>query len=194
MGVTMDVAEVYPGETWVELKSGGKGTVMLDGDDFPMKWTLDGEAITITIDGVDSVGSLADGVLTVDLMEMGVEMTFLKEGAEMPAPEVTYQDAGYWEIVRMESEDPESAISKENMAFVKSVGVQMYMELNADGTGALFMEDEMPLTWADGAISFTIWQAATPMWTVGISSMPRSALLRWSIRSGLPFLSKKSLV
>ena len=36
--------------------------------------------------------------------------------------------------------------------------------------------------------------AATPMWTVGISSMPRSALLRWSIRSGLPFLSKKSLV
>ena len=55
----------------------------------------------------------------------------------------------------MESEDPESAISKEDMAFVKSVGVQMYMELNADGTGALFMEDEMPLTWADGAISFT---------------------------------------
>ena len=155
LGMTMEMSEVYPGETWVELKSGGKGTVMLDGDEFPMKWTLDGEAITITIDGVDSVGSLADGVITVNLMEMGVEMTFLKEGAEMPAPEVTYQDAGYWEIVRMESVDPESAISEEDMAFVKSVGVQMYMELNADGTGALFMEDEMPLTWADGAISFT---------------------------------------
>ena len=39
---------------------------------------------------------------------------------------------------------------------------------------------------------FSIWQAATPMWTVGISSMPRSALLRWSIRSALPFCSKKS--
>ena len=155
LGLTMDMSEVYPGETWVELKSGGKGTVMLDGDDFPMKWTLDGEAITITIDGVDSVGRLADGVITVDLMDMGVEMTFLKEGAEMPAPEVTYNDAGYWEIVRMESEDPASAISEEDMAFVKSVGVLMYMELNADGTGALFMEEEMPLTWADGAISFT---------------------------------------
>ena len=155
LGITMDMSEVYPGETWVELKSGGKGTVMLDGDDFPMKWTLDGEAITITIDGVDSVGRLADGVITVDLMDMGVEMTFLKEGAEMPAPEVTYNDAGYWEIVRMESEDPASAISEEDMAFVKSVGVLMYMELNADGTGALFMEEEMPLTWADGVISFT---------------------------------------
>lgn len=155
LGMTMDMSEVYPGETWVELKSGGKGTVMLDGDDFPMKWTLDGEAITITIEDVDSVGKLADGVITVDLMDMGVEMTFLKEGAEMPEPEAAYNDAGYWEIVRMESEDPESAISEEDMAFVKSVGALMYMELNADGTGALIMEDEMPLTWTDGAISFT---------------------------------------
>ena len=155
LGMTMDMSEVYPGETWVELKSGGKGTVMLDGDDFPMKWTLDGEAITITIEDVDSVGTLADGVITVDLMDMGVEMTFLKEGAEMPAPKATFNDAGYWEIVRMESEDPASAISEEDMAFAKSVGVLMYMELNADGTGVLFMEDEMPLTWADGAITFT---------------------------------------
>ena len=155
LGMTMAMSEVYPGETWVELQSGGKGTVMLDGDNFPMKWTLDGEAITITIEDVDSVGRLADGVITVDLMDMGVEMTFLKEGAEMPAPEVTYHDAGYWEIVRMESEDPASAISEEDMAFVKSLGVLMYMELNADGTGALFMEDKMPLTWADGAITFT---------------------------------------
>ena len=154
-GLAMDMSEVYPGETWVELKSGGKGTVMLDGDDFPMKWTLDGEAITITIEDVDSVGTLADGVITVDLMDMGVEMTFLKEGAEMPAPKATFNDAGYWEIVRMESDDPASAISEEDMAFAKSVGVLMYMELNADGTGALFMEDEMPLTWADGAITFT---------------------------------------
>ena len=155
MGVTMDVAEVYPGETWVELKSGGKGTVMLDGDDFPMKWTLEGDAITITIEDVDSVGKLADGVITMDMMGMGLEMTFLKEGAQMPAPEVTYNDAGYWEIIRMESEDPESAISEEDMAFAKSVGVLMYMELNADGTGALIMEDEMPLTWSDGAITLT---------------------------------------
>ncbi|MDD5914247.1 MAG: hypothetical protein PUC62_08205 [Oscillospiraceae bacterium] len=84
--MTMEMSEVYPGETWVELKSGGKGTVMLDGDDFPMKWTLDGESITISIEEVDSVGRLTDGVITVDLMDMGVELTFLKEGAEIPPP------------------------------------------------------------------------------------------------------------
>ena len=155
LGITMAMSEVYPGETWVELKSGGKGNIMLDGDEYPMKWTLDGEAITITIDGVDSVGKLSDGVITVDLMDMGVEMTFLKEGAEMPASEATYHDAGYWEIIRMESEDPASAISEEDMGFVKSLGVLMYMELNADGTGVLFMDEEMPLTWVDGSITLT---------------------------------------
>ena len=155
MGMTMEMSEVYPGETWVELKSGGKGTIMLDGDDFPMKWALEGEAITITIDGVESIGTLADGVITVDLMNMGVEMTFLKEGAEMPVAAATYDDAGYWEVVRVESEDPESAISEEDMEIVKAAGVLMYMELNADGTGIMFIEEEMPLTWQDGTITFT---------------------------------------
>lgn len=155
MGMTMEMSEVYPGETWVELKSGGKGTIMLDGDDFPMKWALEGEAITITIDGVDSVGTLADGVITMDLMNMGVEMTFLKEGAEMPVAAATYDDAGYWEVVRVESEDPESAISEEDMEIVKAAGVLMYMELNADGTGIMFIEEEMPVTWQDGTITFT---------------------------------------
>ena len=31
--MTMDMSEIYPGETWLELKSGGKGTIMLDGDE-----------------------------------------------------------------------------------------------------------------------------------------------------------------
>ena len=46
MGFTMPMSEVYENETWVELKSGGKGTMMLDGDDFSMKWTLEGETFT----------------------------------------------------------------------------------------------------------------------------------------------------
>ena len=155
LGMTMEMSEVYPGETWVELKSGGKGTIMLDGDDFSMKWALEGEAITITIDGVDSVGTLADGVITMDLMNMGVEMTFLKEGMEAPVETATHNDAGYWEVVRVESEDPESAISEEDMEIVKAAGLLMYMELNADGTGIMFIEEEMPLTWVDGTFTFT---------------------------------------
>lgn len=154
-GMSMEMSEIYPGETWVELKSGGKGTIMLDGDDFPMNWSLEGDVFTLTIDGVDSIGTLTDGVITVDLMDMGVEMTFLMEGMEMPVAEATYNDAGYWEVVRVDSEDPESCISEEDMELVKASGMQMYMELKPDGTGILFMDEEMPLTWQDGTIVFT---------------------------------------
>ena len=77
-GFSMPMSEIYEGETWIELKSGGRGTIMLDGDDFSMKWALEGEEFTITIQGVDSVGTLRDGVITVDLMDMGCVMTFEK--------------------------------------------------------------------------------------------------------------------
>ena len=29
-GFAMPMSDVYPGETWIELKSGGKGSIMLD--------------------------------------------------------------------------------------------------------------------------------------------------------------------
>ena len=77
-GFSMPMSEIYEGEVWIELKSGGRGTIMLDGDDFSMKWTLEGEELTVTVQGVDSVGTLRDGVITVDLMDMGCVMTFEK--------------------------------------------------------------------------------------------------------------------
>lgn len=155
LGMTMEMSEVYPGETWLELKSGGKGTIMLDGDDFSMKWTLEGEAITITIDGVDSIGTLADGVITVDLMNMGVEMSFLKEGAEAPVAAATYNDAGYYDLIRIDGATEEDSVSEEDLTMLREMGMYMYLELLGDGTGTLFMDEEMPVAWADGTVNFT---------------------------------------
>ena len=155
LGMTMEMSEVYPGETWLELKSGGKGTIMLDGDDFSMKWTLEGEAITITIDGVDSVGTLADGVITVDLMNMGVEMSFLKEGAEAPVAAATYNDAGYYDLIRIDGTTEEDSVSEEDLTMLREMGMYMYLELLGDGTGMLFMDEEMPVAWSDGTVNFT---------------------------------------
>ena len=155
LGMTMEMSEVYPGETWLELKSGGKGTIMLDGDDFSMKWTLEGEAITITIDGVDSIGTLADGVITVDLMNMGVEMSFLKEGVEAPVTAATYNDAGYYDLIRIDGATEEDSVSEEDLTMLRELGMYMYLELLGDGTGMLFMDEEMPLAWSDGTVNFT---------------------------------------
>ena len=61
-GFSMPMSDIYPGETWIELKSGGKGDIMLDGDSYGFKWTLEGEAFTLTLEGVDSVGTLSGGL------------------------------------------------------------------------------------------------------------------------------------
>lgn len=151
MGFSMPMSEVYEGETWVELKNGGKGTIMLDGDDFSMKWKLEGETFTLTVEGEDSVGTLVDGIITVDLMNMGCVMEFRKEGA---VSAVTYNDAGYWEMICIDSEDPESAVSEEDMAMISSMGMGMYLELLPDGTGTMYIDETMALTWSDGTISF----------------------------------------
>ena len=153
-GFSMPMSEVYEGETWIELKSGGKGKIMLDGEEFSLKWALEGEEITITLEGVSSVGTLKDGLITNDLMNMGCVMEFLKEGVELPVPEPTYQDAGYWELIRIDGATPEESISEEDMALVKSMGMLMYLELLEDGTGLLYMEEELPVTWMDGNVTF----------------------------------------
>lgn len=157
-GFSLPMSDVYEGETWIELKSGGKGTIMLGGDDFSFKWALDGESLTITVQGVDSIGTLKDGIIKVDLMDMGCVMTFAKEGENLEekiANIATYNDAGYWEMIRIESTEEGASVSEEDMKLLKRTGMYMYLELLEDGSGVLFMEEEMPVTWQDGAIKFT---------------------------------------
>ena len=72
-GFAMPMSDVYPGETWIELKSGGRGTIMLGGDDFSMKWALEGEEFTITIQGVElfeELGSI-EACWLLELDELG---------------------------------------------------------------------------------------------------------------------------
>ena len=157
-GFAMAMSDVYPGETWIELKSGGKGDIMLDGDSYGLKWTLEGEVFTLTIDGVDSVGTLSNGAIVIDLMDMGCVMTFRKEGtepAENEAPAASYNDAGYYDLIRIDGATEEDSVSEEDMALVKSMGMYMYLELLPDGTGTFFMEEEMAVTWVDGTVNFT---------------------------------------
>ena len=157
-GFSMPMSDIYPGETWIELKSGGKGDIMLDGDSYALKWTLEGEDITISLEGVDSVGTLKNGAIVVDLMNMGCVMTFQKEGtepAEDEAPAASYNDAGYYDLIRIDGATEEESVSEEDMALVRSMGMYMYLELLPDGTGSFFMEEEMAVTWVDGTENFT---------------------------------------
>ena len=157
-GFSMPMSDIYPGETWIELKSGGKGDIMLDGDSYGFKWNLEGETFTLTLEGVDSVGTLKNGAIVIDLMDMGCVMTFRKEGTELAEnedPAASYNDAGYYDLIRIDGATEEDSVSEEDMALVKSMGMYMYLDLLPDGTGTFFMEEELAVTWVDGTVNFT---------------------------------------
>ena len=72
----------------LELKSGGKGTMTVDGDSDSITWTNDGEKITVNLDGVEMVGTIGKDTLIFDnVLNMGLKLTFAKEGSEAAKPE-----------------------------------------------------------------------------------------------------------
>ena len=59
-------------------------------------------------------------------------------------------DAGYWTLAYSESEDPDLVIDEEIIEALKSVGVEMFVELREDGTGTFVIEEPWEITWGDG--------------------------------------------
>ncbi len=72
----------------LELKENGKGTITVDGDSGSCKWTNDDTTLTLTADGEEMVASLGENTLTFDdLLNMGLKLTFAKEGTDAANPE-----------------------------------------------------------------------------------------------------------
>ena len=65
------------GKTQMELKSGGKCTMTLMGEEVKGTYTVDGEDISFELDGIEATGTLKDGKLTIEVTEDGVEMTLV---------------------------------------------------------------------------------------------------------------------
>ena len=91
-GVILTMEELYPGESYLELKDGGKGKLVLEGDAFNITWKLDGENFTMDIEGDACDGTLKDGVVIFDFMNMGMLLTFALEGVDVPEPAVPQSD------------------------------------------------------------------------------------------------------
>jgi hypothetical protein len=152
------------GENYVELKSGGKGTFCLDGSSTKIKWTLDGEDLTMTAEGEDCTGTLKDGMITTDFFGYDFTMTFLKEGVEAPADTATTTETatteaaepetagevGYWKISSMD--DGETTMNADEL---QEYDMVYYMQLEADGTGTMITDESVPLEWGDGKMTVT---------------------------------------
>lgn len=81
----LSLEEVYDeGESYIELKSGGKGVFCLGGDATDIKWALESDgSLKLTRDSLESNGTLQNGIITLtDLWGNNVTITFVKEGGE----------------------------------------------------------------------------------------------------------------
>ncbi len=82
------LADVLEGESYIELKDGGKGVFCLGGDATDVKWTLEnGGTLKMTQDSLESSGTLKDGLITLtDIWGNDeVTITFQKEGGSEAA-------------------------------------------------------------------------------------------------------------
>ena len=82
LGLEMKADEVLSQTSTLELKQGGKAKMNIEGTSGSVKYTLDGETITMDIDGETATGTLKDGVLNIEIMSMN--MYFIQEGKEVP--------------------------------------------------------------------------------------------------------------
>ena len=69
------LSEIFDeGESYIELKDGGKGVFCLGGDATDIKWTLENGTLKMTRDSLESNGTLKDGIITLtDLWGIGTE-------------------------------------------------------------------------------------------------------------------------
>lgn len=81
-GFDMAADDIFEEPVTLSLSENGSGSIVLEGTEASVKWTLDGTTLTLTIEGEDSVGTLEDGVITVDLFGVGTEYTFVLDGAD----------------------------------------------------------------------------------------------------------------
>ena len=78
-GISISIEDAFKGGFTLELKSGGRAVLTTGGQDFNLKWSLDGKDFTLTASDSEYTGTLADGVLTLrNVLDSGVNMTLEK--------------------------------------------------------------------------------------------------------------------
>ena len=61
--------------------------------------------------------------------------------------------AGHWELIRVDSDDPDVRATDDDVAAARKQGVPMYLELQEDGTGVFCIEDSSAIRWDNNTIT-----------------------------------------
>lgn len=147
----MDVTDFFEEGFTIELKSGGKCALHVDGKKANGKWTLEDGAFTVNGGGIDERGRLENGSLVLDdVLGMGLTLTFEKEGgyptgaAQKPG---AAGPVGVWvgKTVTLPGDEP-----SDSFMGMMAVSDCIFMELKADGTVRLqYIGEFVDTTWKE---------------------------------------------
>ena len=86
MGVTLSGEDISG--FGLELKGDGKGTMTIYDESESIKWKNDDKKIIIDISGTELVGEIGEDTITFkNMLDMGMDITYAKEGSEAAKPE-----------------------------------------------------------------------------------------------------------
>ena len=110
--------EIYNGQVRLQLRGGGRGRLAVGENTGEVRWSLEGERLTLDVNGTLCPGSLRDGEITLELLSDGVVLTFWREEllptlpTPTPQPELFAQLAGefygWWEITNSAGTMPDT--------------------------------------------------------------------------------------
>lgn len=128
----------------LELQSGGKAVMTVEGDSQKVKWTNDDSNITIKVGSTEMVGALGeDTIVFDDMLGMGMKLTFAKEGSDAAKPENNLPEAdqkmvGTWQshTVTDVLGDPVEGLNGDElkMVFAPDHTVQVFVDDTDCGT------------------------------------------------------------
>ncbi len=85
-GYTIDMSSVYAGTNYIELSGRGKGKLCLSNHVYDIEWGMNGATLTIKMQGETSKGTLSNGVLLLNYLDMGMELRFELDATYQPLP------------------------------------------------------------------------------------------------------------
>ena len=73
-GMELEVESIFEGGLSIELKAGGRGVMTMGGDDYNVRWNLEGENITISDSSGELTGTLVGDTMTLDISDVIVTL------------------------------------------------------------------------------------------------------------------------
>ncbi len=75
-GMSLEVESIFEGGLSIELKNAGRGVMTMNGENYNVRWSLEGENITISDSSGELTGTLVGDTMTLDIS--GVMFTLVR--------------------------------------------------------------------------------------------------------------------